>query len=99
MSDDYPVPGEDEYSFVDILIGRLSVMREASGTVDDHEVAAKLTPVEVDNGIQYRVQVSVAYGRFHDSMHRYYSSRGDADRAFDWLVERHGLEELEARRR
>lgn len=83
------LPGDDEQSLVDWAVDLTEVSRQATGTHRGEEILVTVRMAE--NG-SWRVSANVIGG---ESAANEYDSRGDAYRAFEYLVEEHGLTEAE----
>lgn len=93
MTEDTPaVPGENEHSLIELVEAHHEGVRRAEGTTDANRRASVQVRYEQE---QWLLAVSVSDSIGTTSREVAYPSRGDVYRAFDWLVDKHDLEEVE----
>lgn len=92
MTEDKPhVPGDSEHSLVELVEAHHEPKRKAEGKTQDGRRVTVYTHYESE---QWGLSVTVADRVATTSREVEYPSRGDLYRAFDFLVEKHDLEEI-----
>ena len=91
---DLPDLSGGEYSIVELVVARAKEERVASGSVEGVHVNVQLYSEREDGGRYWFVTAGAVGDARKFNFTKTYSSLKDAELAFEWLVDKHNLEEL-----